>query len=386
MLRTRPAVLVLETGETYEGFACGASGKTVGEVVFNTSMTGYQEVLTDPSYAGQLVVMTYPHIGNYGINDQDIESAKVQPAGFIMRELTRRASNFRSGTSLQDYLDDASVVGITGLDTRALTRRIRDGGAVMGIIAHDSTAQDKAELLAELRSRPTYGDIDFVAEVSVPNTQTVTAEPCADPTFPSTLTFSDSDGSAPASDHVVVLDYGVKYSILRQLLGTGLKVTLAPSSTPAEDILALSPSAILLSNGPGDPARLTEEVETVRELLGKKPVFGICLGHQILAQALGGTTFKLKYGHRGGNQPVKNCDSHSVAITSQNHGYAVSTEGLPEDVEITQINLNDGTVEGLRHASLDAYSVQYHPEAGPGPNDAAYFFDEIAQRVRQRAG
>jgi len=378
--------LVLETGETYEGFACGASGKTVGEVVFNTSMTGYQEVLTDPSYAGQLVVMTYPHIGNYGINEQDVESGKIQPSGFIMRELTRRASNYRSGTSLQDYLSDASVVGITGLDTRALTRRVRDGGAVMGIIAHDSTAQDKAELIAELKSRPAYGDIDFVAEVSVPSVQTVSAEASSDPAVPLKLSFSDYDGSDAPDDHVVVLDYGVKYSILRHLLAAGLNVTVTPSSTPAEDVLALSPSAILLSNGPGDPARLTQEVETVRQLLGKKPVFGICLGHQILAQALGGTTFKLKYGHRGANQPVKNSDSHSVAITSQNHGYAVSTDGLPEEVEITQINLNDGTVEGLRHSSLDAFSVQYHPEAGPGPNDAAYFFDEIAQRVRQRTG
>ena len=381
MITNRPAVLVLETGECYQGFSCGGNGSSVGEVVFNTSMTGYQEVLTDPSYAGQLVVMTYPHIGNCGVNSADVESGAIQPAGFIVRDLARRPSNHRSELSLNQYLSDAGVVATQGIDTRALTRRIREGGAVMGIIAHDASSQDRDQLLSELEAQPRYDQLDFVKSVSCDHTTGVEGTSLHDPQAPLHLTFQRQDnGSHPdPRRHVVVIDYGVKYSILRSLIAVGCEVTLVPSDTRAADVLALSPGAVLLSNGPGDPARLTSEVAEVRSLLGKVPVFGICLGHQVLAQALGGRTFKLKYGHRGGNQPVKDLRTGQVAITSQNHGYAVDPDGLGSTVEVTQINLNDETVEGLRHKELPAASVQYHPEAGPGPNDAKGFFAELVE-------
>ena len=381
MTNNRPAVLVLETGECYEGLSCGRAGSTVGEVVFNTSMTGYQEVLTDPSYAGQLVVMTYPHIGNYGVNAADVESKEVQPAGFVVRDLARRPSNHRSGQSLGEYLSDAGLVATQGIDTRALTRRIREGGAVMGILAHDASRADRERLLQELEAQPRYDELDFVSSVSCDHASAVEGTRTDDPQAPLQLSFGPTDNGSPPdrARHVVVIDYGVKYSILRSLIAVGCNVTLVPSNTRAADVLALSPAMVLLSNGPGDPARLDAEVAEARALLGKVPVYGICLGHQVLARALGGATFKLKYGHRGGNQPVKDLRTEQVAITSQNHGYAVDADSLGPNVEVTQINLNDGTVEGMRHRSLPAASVQYHPEAGPGPNDAKGFFTELVE-------
>ena len=381
MIANRPAVLVLETGECYEGFACGGTGTTVGEVVFNTSMTGYQEVLTDPSYAGQLVVMTYTHIGNYGVNSADVESRAVQPAGFVVRNLARRPSNHRSELPLGQYLSEAGLVTTQGIDTRALTRRIREGGAVMGIIAHDATPQGRDRLLEELGRHPRYDEVDYVRDVSCQATTRVTGTKLPDEQAPLELEFQPPNDDPPPDPerHVVVIDYGVKYSILRNLLTVGCDVTLVPSNTPADDVLALSPTAVLLSNGPGDPARLSTEVDQVRAILGKIPIYGICLGHQVLAQALGAKTFKLKYGHRGGNQPVKDTRTGRVAITSQNHGYAVDPDGLDPQVEVTHVNLNDGTVEGIRHKELRAESVQYHPEAGPGPNDAIGFFSETIE-------
>lgn len=378
----RPAVLVLQTGEVFSGVGCGAEGMAIGEVVFNTSLSGYQEVLTDPSYAGQLVTMTSVHIGNYGVNPADVESAKVQPAGFIVRDLCRRPSNYRSRQPLQDYLTEAGVTAIKEVDTRALTRRIRDGGAVMGLIAHDADSSQAEALLARLRAEPDYGERDFVEQVSCKMPMRVVrvepeAEPDAGQPLPIRLVPAREMPPTDLTRHVVVVDFGVKYSILRNLLERGADLTLMPSSASAEQVLARGPGAVLLSNGPGDPARLTSAVAEVTQLLGQTPVFGICLGHQLLARAVGASTFKLKYGHRGSNQPVLDVATGGVAITSQNHGYAVAADGLPDDVAVTHTNLNDGTVEGLSHRSLKAVSVQYHPEAGPGPRDARAFFDQV---------
>jgi carbamoyl-phosphate synthase small subunit len=379
----RPALLVLSTGERYRGVAFGSRTTGIGEVCFNTSMTGYQEILTDPSYAGQIVVMTSAHIGNYGVNAYDVESGAVQPTGFVVRELARRPSNHRSEGTVDRYLADAGVPGIAGVDTRALTRRLRDGGAVMGLIAHDVSDADLPRLREQLAAAPDYGSIDYVARVSSERPQRVLWDDQAE----GSLRFvAPTEAPAPrAGAHVVVIDYGVKYSILRNLLRQGLDVTTVPSDASAELVLAHDPGAVLLSNGPGDPAGLPGQVAVVKSLLGQKPIFGICLGHQLLGQALGAKTFKLKFGHRGANQPVLDKRSERVAITSQNHGYAVSAEGLDEAVRVTEFNLNDRTVEGLRHDGLDAESVQYHPEAGPGPHDAAPFFRRLAERVRATA-
>jgi carbamoyl-phosphate synthase small subunit len=364
---TKVAKLALEDGTVYTGRAFGAAGETFGEVVFNTSMTGYQEVLTDPSYKGQIVAMTYPLIGNYGVNEEDRESQHPQVEGFIVRELSRVPSNYRSQGNLDDYLRTHRVIGLEGIDTRALVRRLRVRGTMTGVLS--TTEADDAALVHKARHCPGIVGRDLVKEV-VPE-----------------RAFEWHDGftcplathlpARPARHHVVALDYGMKWNILRSLTQVGCRVTVVPGTATAEEVLSHKPDGIFLSNGPGDPAALDYAVTTLRGLLGKKPLFGICLGHQLLGLALGGETFKLKFGHRGANQPVLNQLTQRVEITTQNHGFAVRIESLPADVEPTHINLNDGTLEGMRHRRWPLFSVQYHPEASAGPHDSAYLFEEF---------
>ncbi len=383
------ALLALEDGTIFHGESFGAAVVSAGEICFNTSMTGYQEVLTDPSYRGQIVAMTYPLIGNYGINLLDVESGSPQVRGFVIEELSPIASNWRSNESLGDYLSRNGIPGIQGIDTRALTKRLRTAGAMRACIA---VGLSEAEAIQRAKDVP-YEGVDFVKEVT-------TEKPFAWDggeklsrrwilaNSKQTLAPGDSDEMGnifeklpPVAHHVVAYDFGLKENILRSLRQNGLDVEVVPAGTPAKDVLAMNPDGVFLSNGPGDPAALEYAHETVRGLLGKKPLFGICLGHQILALAVGGKTFKMKFGHRGANQPVKDLRTGKIAITSQNHGYAVDPASLPSNVEVTHLNLNDGTVAGLRHKELPAFSVQYHPEASPGPNDAAYFFAEFAKEI-----
>ena len=361
------AKLALADGTVFTGRGFGATGETVGEVVFNTSMMGYQEVLTDPSYRGQIVTMTYPLIGNYGTTPDDQESKGVQVAGFVVRELTRVPSNFRSNSGLHDFLKDSNVVGIEGIDTRALVRRLRVRGAMNGVL---STADlDDASLVKKAQAFPGMEGRDLVREV-------VPAKAFAwDKGFGA---FADHILPArPAAKRVVAIDYGMKWNILRCLTQVGCDVTVVPGIATAEEVLAHNPDGIFLSNGPGDPAAVSYAVGTVKNLLGKKPVFGICLGHQLLGLALGASTFKLKFGHRGANQPVRNERTKQIEITTQNHGFAVDPATLPSSVVPTHINLNDNTLEGLRHKELPAFSVQYHPEAAAGPHDSSYLFEEF---------
>jgi carbamoyl-phosphate synthase small subunit len=362
-----PAKLALEDGTVFTGRGFGAPGEKAGEVVFNTSMTGYQEILTDPSYTGQIVAMTYPMIGNYGTTRQDAESQAVRVEGFIVRELTRQASNYRSDRELDAYLKEANVVGIEGFDTRALVRHLRTRGAMTGVL---STADlDDASLVNKARTAPPMLGRDLVKEV-VP-----------DRAFHWEQGFGDlAQHVMPlqkAEKHVVAIDYGMKWNILRCLVQVGCKVTVVPGTWSAEKVLEYNPDGVFLSNGPGDPAALGYAVETVKGLVGKAPVFGICLGHQLLGQALGGSTFKLKFGHRGANQPVLNVQKKTVEITTQNHGFAVDAGKLPRDVEVTHVNLNDSTCEGLRHTKHPAFSVQYHPESAAGPHDSTYLFQQF---------
>jgi carbamoyl-phosphate synthase small subunit len=371
------ALLALEDGLVLWGRSFTGAGESAGEVVFNTAMTGYQEILTDPSYKGQIVTMTYPLMGNYGVNPEDLESRGVQVEGFIVKEYHPYPSNWRSRGNLADYLMDSGRLGVEGLDTRALTKRLREVGAMRGII---STADlDPASLVRRTRELPSMEGQDLVPLVTC-------ALPYWWPEMP-------ADGSEPADlawlwaqkhgKKVVLYDYGVKYNIIRCLKERGLEVLVVPATTPAAAVLALKPDGIVLSNGPGDPAAVTYAVDNVRQCLGSQPMFGICLGHQLMGLALGGRTFKLKFGHRGANQPVKNKLSGRVEITSQNHGFAVDLSSIPDPaVELTHVNLNDGTLEGLRHVGLRAFSVQYHPEASPGPHDADYLFDEFLKEVR----
>jgi len=362
------AKLALEDGTVFTGRAFGASGETFGEVVFNTSMTGYQEVLTDPSYRGQIVTMTYPLIGNYGVNGEDTESARPHVQGFIVRELSRCPSNFRSSGSLDQYLADSQIVGLEGIDTRALVRRIRVRGAMTGVL---STADlDDARLVAKAKNSPSIVGRDLVREV-VP-TRTFTWEEGFISRFA-----SEGMPARAARHHVVALDFGMKWNILRCLVQVGCKVTVVPGTASAADVLAHRPDGIFLSNGPGDPAALGYAIETIRGLAGKKPIFGICLGHQLMGLALGAQTFKLKFGHRGVNQPGLNQQTNKVEITTQNHGFAVQLDNLPRDLEPTHINLNDGTLEGMRHRTQPMFSVQYHPESSAGPHDSAYLFEEF---------
>ena len=366
-MSTPTAKLALEDGTVYTGSAFGAPGETFGEVVFNTSMTGYQEVLTDPSYRGQIVAMTYPLIGNYGTTIDDAESGRVQVQGFIVRELTRVPSNFRSSRDLDGYLADSGVTGIEGIDTRALVRRLRVRGAMSGVLS--TTDLDDASLVAKARAWPGMTGRDLVREV-VP-----------------AAAFEWNQGFGAFAEHVlparaatkrvVAIDYGMKWNILRCLTQVGCHVTVVPGTATAEEILRHEPDGVFLSNGPGDPAAVGYAIETVRGLIGKKPVFGICLGHQLLGLALGAKTFKLKFGHRGANQPVLNQATGQVEITTQNHGFAVDPATLPADAESTHINLNDQTLEGLRHTKYPVFSVQYHPEAAAGPHDSSYLFEEF---------
>ena len=367
-MKTAPtAKLALEDGTVFTGRAFGAPGEKLGEVVFNTSMTGYQEVLTDPSYTGQIVTMTYPLIGNYGTTAEDEESGSVQVEGFVVRELTRIPSNFRSHRDLDTYLKASNVTGIEGIDTRALVRRLRVRGSMNGVLS--SLDLDDASLVAKARAFPSMEGKDLVSSV-VPDRAFEWTQPFgkfADHVIP----FHKADR------HVVAVDYGMKWNILRCLTQVGCKVTVVPGTATAEQILSYEPDGVFLSNGPGDPAAVGYAIDAVKGLIGKKPVFGICLGHQLLGLAFGAKTFKLKFGHRGANQPVRNERTGQVEITTQNHGFAVDPASLPKDVEPTHINLNDNTLEGMRHKSLPVFSVQYHPEAAAGPHDSSYLFQEF---------
>lgn len=372
----QPALLVLADGSTYRGWSFGANGTTIGEVVFNTGMTGYQEVLTDPSYSGQIITFTYPELGNTGVNPEDEESNKPHVRGAIARNITSRPSNWRSTQSLPDYLKQHGIVAIYGVDTRAITRRLRVQGAMNGAISTEIL--DPAELLNCVQQAPSMEGLNLVKEVT-----TTEVYEWSDPTS-AIWEFKPVEDSAKSEHYTVVaLDFGIKRNILRRLARYGCRVIVVPANTPAEDILKYNPDGIFLSNGPGDPAAVTEGIETTKKLLKSSvPMFGICMGHQILGLSMGGETYKLKFGHRGLNHPAGL--QRQIEITSQNHSFALTPESLPEaDIEITHLNLNDRTVAGLRHKSLPLFSVQYHPEASPGPHDADYLFEQFVQSMRE---
>ena len=393
------ALLVLADGMVFEGRGFGAEGETIGEVVFNTSMTGYQEILTDPSYKGQIVTMTYTQIGNYGINEEDIESAGgIKSEGFVVKEVCDFPSNWRSSGTLAEYMKKSRVVGIQGIDTRALTRHLRNHGAQMGIISTADT--DPSRLLDKVRAHPGISAFDLVKDVTTKEKYRWT-EGCwkwcteevkslkrevrdkesgvriekSTESYPSSLT-------PRSSLSVVVYDFGIKFNILRNLVEAGFDVTVVPAQTPAEKVLEMDPDGIILSNGPGDPQTVTYAIEAAKKLIGEKPIFGICLGHQILGLAMGGRTYKLKFGHHGGNHPVKDLATDRVEITSQNHNYCVDIRSLGGKVRLTHTNLYDGTEEGMSHLEYPVFSVQHHPEAGPGPNDSAHLFRRFRDMIK----
>jgi carbamoyl-phosphate synthase small subunit len=386
------AKLALEDGTVFTGTAFGARGEVDGEVVFNTSMTGYQEILTDPSYHGQIVAMTYPLIGNYGVNEDDAESGRPWVRGFVIRELSGRVSNFRAAGSLDSYLERNRIIGIEGVDTRALVRLTRERGALKGILS--TTDLDDASLVAKAQASPGLVGRDLVREV-MPSGVTQwergldSTFRLAPPNGRSGESIQPNRGADSRGPHVVALDFGMKWNILRHLVDIGCTVTVVPGSATAPEILDLGPDGIFISNGPGDPRPLTDATATLRTLIRTAaasrgiPIFGICLGHQLLGQAFGARTFKLKFGHRGANHPVRNQSTGKVEITTQNHGFAVDPSTLPSDVEPSHVNLNDQTLEGLRHRRLPVFSVQYHPEASAGPHDSAYLFDEFRRLLRR---
>ena len=369
------AKLALEDGTVFTGTSIGAHGEVDGEVCFNTSMTGYQEILTDPSYRGQIVTMTYPQIGNYGVNAEDVESQKPHLSGFVVRELSGRVSNFRADGDLGEYLRRYNVVGIEGIDTRALVRKLRITGALKGVLS--TVDLNDQSLVAKAKLSPGLVGRDLVREVM----------PTQPREWQENLNhWMKLEKDQPLADdagkpHIVALDYGMKWNIPRYLRDRNFRVTILPGTATSSDVLAANPDGVFLSNGPGDPEPLNYAIETIRGVLGKKPVFGICLGHQLLSLACGAKAFKLKFGHRGANQPVMNYETGVVEITSQNHGFAVEEKSLPSDLEVTHRNLNDDTIEGVRHKKLPAFSVQYHPEASAGPHDSSYLFDRFRELI-----
>ena len=374
---SHPAKLALADGSVFTGIAFGAEGETYGEAVFNTSMTGYQEILTDPSYCGQIVTMTYPQIGNYGVNTEDVESSKPSLRGFVCRELCRFPSNFRSEQSLDEYLKQHNIIGVEGIDTRALVRKLRIAGVMTGVLS--TTDLDDESLINKARQSPELTGQDLIRQV-MPEQASEWSEglsPLAH--CHSTAESAETNEKSP---HIVAIDYGMKWNIPRHLRDMGCQVTVVPGTMTADDILGLNPDGVFLSNGPGDPRPLDYAVGTIRDLLGQKPIFGICLGHQLLGLASGGSIFKLKFGHRGANQPVLNKQTGRVEITSQNHGFAIDADSLPDDVDVTHVNLNDNTVAGLRHKNHPAFSVQYHPEASAGPHDSRYLFNDFQSMLR----
>ena len=380
------AKLALEDGTVFTGISFGSPGEVDGEVVFNTSMTGYQEILTDPSYRGQIVTMTYPVIGNYGVNDEDTESEKLHLSGFIVRENSRIASNFRSQGSLADYLKKHEIVALEGIDTRALVRRIRTIGAMKGILS--TTDLNDSSLVAKAKASPGLVGRDLVREV-IPDKAIIWDKKLSKWAHLSDAHFDASTNrSKPLANglHVVALDYGMKWNIARHLFDAGCRVTVLPGSASAEEVLSHKPDGIFLSNGPGDPEPIVYAIKTIQNLLGTVPIFGICLGHQLFSLACGAKTFKLKFGHRGANQPVLNIASGAVEITSQNHGFAVEEESLPDHLEITHRNLNDNTIAGVKHKNLAAFSVQYHPEASAGPHDSRYLFEQFCTLMQEEKG
>jgi carbamoyl-phosphate synthase small subunit len=376
---SKPAKLALEDGTVFTGTSIGADGEVDGEVCFNTSMTGYQEILTDPSYRGQIVTMTYPQIGNYGVNAEDVESGRPQLAGFVVREHSRTQSNFRAEQSLSEYLQQWGIVAIESIDTRALVRRLRSCGAMKGVVS--TVDLDNASLVAKARKSPGLVGRDLVREV-LPDQPFEWDQPLSEWTH----LHGKGQGTSVAQDtsrpHVVALDFGMKWNIPRHLIDQGCRVTVLPGTASAEDVLAQQPDGVFLSNGPGDPEPLEYAISTIRALIGRKPIFGICLGHQLLGLACGARTFKLKFGHRGANHPVQNLETGAVEITSQNHGFAVAEDSLPGFLEVTHRSLNDGTIEGLSHREAAAYSVQYHPEASAGPHDSHYLFGRFLNSIQ----
>jgi carbamoyl-phosphate synthase small subunit len=371
------AKLALEDGSVFTGKSFGATGTSLGEVVFNTSMTGYQEILTDPSYRGQIVAMTYPEIGNYGVNEEDIESIRPHLAGFVVRNVSRVASNFRSSSTLPEFLKRHGIIGISDIDTRLLVRTTRSAGALKGAVSTEIL--DDAELVKQAKASPGLVGRDLVSEVlpEQPVSWDSQLSKWWDPQQVGTGRVVPDDDSP----HVVALDFGMKWNIARHLFNQGCRVTVVPGTTPFDEILALRPDGVFLSNGPGDPEPLGFAIETVANLIGKLPLFGICLGHQLFALACGATTFKLKFGHRGSNQPVLDLETGKIEITSQNHGFAVADDSLPDCLIVTHRNLNDDTIAGLKHKTAAAFSVQHHPEASAGPHDSQYLFSRFRSMI-----